>query len=263
MPSFPIVIDTQFAENVSTKGNRCGVTFSPPLQIPANANPRLRLYSSSIAYNFPNVSAELENNTLHIERIIGQIVHMHLVSFETGLYGTLDDIQQVIKHSINQDPMFSDLTIRLVGVAATQKAHIEVTNDLADIVKLSFTASRSIGPLLGFTSDRLFSPYATGSEESDTTASLDRTTSVLVQTSMCSGSVVAGKGGQSTLAVIHLAAFSPASVIAYSPSNMLEVPAPNLAGASVTNATFALVNQNNEDLDTLNEEWTLVVEVVW
>jgi hypothetical protein len=44
---------------------------------------------------------------------------------------------------------------------------------------------------------------------------------------------------------------------------MLEVPAPNLAGASVTNATFALVNQNNEDLDTLNEEWTLVVEVVW
>jgi hypothetical protein len=188
---------------------------------------------------------------------------MHLVSFETGLYGTLDDIQQVIKHSINQDPMFSDLTIRLVGVAATQKAHIEVTNDLADIVKLSFTAPRSIGPLLGFTSDRLFSPYATGSEESDTTASLDRTTSVLVQTSMCSGSVVAGKGGQSTLAVIHLAAFSPASVIAYSPNNMLEVPAPNLAGASVTNATFALVNQNNEDLDTLKEEWTLVVEVVW
>jgi hypothetical protein len=44
---------------------------------------------------------------------------------------------------------------------------------------------------------------------------------------------------------------------------MLEVPVPNLAGASVTNATFALVNQNNEDLDTLNEEWTLVVGVVW
>ena len=80
---------------------------------------------------------------------------------------------------------------------------------------------------------------------------------------MCSGSVVAGKGGQSTLAVIHLAAFSPASVVAFSPNNMLEVPAPNLAGASVTDATFALVNQNNEDLDTLNEAWQLVIEVVW
>ena len=44
---------------------------------------------------------------------------------------------------------------------------------------------------------------------------------------------------------------------------MLEVPAPNLAGASVTNATFALVNQNNEDLDTLDGQWQLVVEVVW
>lgn len=263
MPSFPIIIDTQFAENVSTKGNRCGVTFSPPLQVPSNANPRLRLYSSSIAYNFPNVSAELENSTLNVERILGESVHYHIVTFEAGLYGTLDDIQQVIKHSLQQDSNFSDLTISLVGVAATQKAHIEITNTEADSVILRFSAPDSIGSLLGFTSDKTFFPYSTTSRESDTTASLDRTTSVLVQTSMCSGSVVAGKGGQSTLAVIHLAAFSPASVIAYSPSNMLEVPAPNLAGASVTNATFALVNQNNEDLDTLKEEWTLVVEVVW
>ena len=86
---------------------------------------------------------------------------------------------------------------------------------------------------------------------------------MLVQTSLCSGSVVAGKGGQSTLAVIHLAAFSPASVVAFSPSNMLEVPAPNIAGAPITHATFALVNQSNEDLDTLNEQWQLVIEVVW
>ena len=136
MPSFPLIIDTQFAENVSTKGNRCGVTFSPPLQVPSNANPRLRLYSSSIAYNFPNVSAELENDTLHIERVIGQIVSTHDVTFEAGLYGSLDDIQQVIKHSIQQDSKFSDLTISLVGVAATQKAHIEITNTEADSVKL-------------------------------------------------------------------------------------------------------------------------------
>ena len=263
MPSFPVIIDTQFAENVSTKGNRCGVTYSPPLQIPANANPRLRLYSSSIAYNFPNVSEELENNTLNVERAIGQIVHEHTVTFESGLYGTLDDIQQVITHSLLQDPNFSDLTISIVGVAATQKAHISITTDQADSVILRFAAPNSIGSLLGFTTDKVFSPYSTTSCQSDTTASLDRTTSVLIQTSMCSGSVVAGKGGQSTLAVIHLAAFSPASVIAFSPNNMLEVPAPNLAGASVTNATFALVNQNNEDLDTLNEQWQLVIEVVW
>ena len=89
MPSFPIIVDTSFAENVSAKGNRCGVTFSPPLQIPRNANVRLRLHSASLAYNFPNVSAELENNTLHVERAIGQIVHSHDVTFETGLYGTL------------------------------------------------------------------------------------------------------------------------------------------------------------------------------
>ena len=55
----------------------------------------------------------------------------------------------------------------------------------------------------------------------------------------------------------------PSSVVAFSPNNMLEVPAPNIAGASVTNATFALVNQNGEDLSTLNEQWQLVVEIGW
>ena len=82
-----------------------------------------------IAYNFPNVSAELENSTLNVERILGESVHYHIVTFEAGLYGSLDDIQQVIKHSLSQDLNFSDLTISLVGVAATQKAHIEITND--------------------------------------------------------------------------------------------------------------------------------------
>ena len=263
MPAFPIIIDTSFAENVNTKGNRCGVTFSPPLQIPRDANPRLRLYSSSLAYNFPNVSAELGNNTLNVERAIGQVVHEHTVTFADGLYGTLDDAQRVISHSLLQDSNMSDLTINIVGVAATQKAHISITTDAADSVILRFAAPNSVGSLLGFTTDQVFFPYSTTSCESDTTASLDHTTSVFVATSLCSGSVVAGKGGQSTLAVIHLAAFQPASVVAFTPNNMLEVPAPNLAGTSVTNATFALVNQNMEDLDTLNEHWQLVIEVVW
>ena len=155
------------------------------------------------------------------------------------------------------------MVINFIPVTATQKVHVEVINGHSDTIKLTFTAMNSIGRLMGFTADKFFTANTTATRESDTTASLDRTTSVLVQTSLCTGSIVAGKGGQSTLAMIHLAAFSPASVIAFSPNNMLEVPAANIAGASITNATFALVNQNNEDLNTLNEQWQLVVEIVW
>jgi hypothetical protein len=111
MPSFPIIIDTQIAENVNTKGNRCGVTFSPPLQIPRDSAPRLRLYSSSFAYNFPNVSAEFENNALVIDRLDSSSVlgHRHTVTFKDGVYGSLDDIAQVIKHSTNSDANFTEL----------------------------------------------------------------------------------------------------------------------------------------------------------
>ena len=151
----------------------------------------------------------------------------------------------------------------MIGVAATQKVHVVIINGYTDTVKLSFTSDNSIGSLLGFSTDKLFTSNATSQAESDTTASLDKTTSVLIQTSLCNGSVVAGKGGQSTLAMIHLAQFAPASVIAYTPQNLLEVPATNLVGASITNATFALVNQNNEDLNTLNEAWQVVLEIVW
>ena len=119
---------------------------------------RLRLHSSSLAYNFPNVSAELENNTLRVERAIGQNVHEHDVTFETGLYGTLDDIQQAIKHSLSQDSNFSDLAISIVGVAATQKAHIEITTDQADSAILRFASPNSIGSLLGFTTDKVPPP---------------------------------------------------------------------------------------------------------
>ena len=99
-------------------------------------NPRLRLYSSSTAYNMGNVSAELENGALGVERIIGEIVHIRDVTFEAGLYGSLCGIQQATKHSLQQDSNFSDLTISLVGVAVTQKAHIEITNDQAGSVIL-------------------------------------------------------------------------------------------------------------------------------
>jgi len=46
-----------------------------------------------------------------------------------------------------QDSNFSDLTISIVGVAATQKAHISITTDQADSVILRFAAPNSIGSL--------------------------------------------------------------------------------------------------------------------
>ena len=136
MPSFPIIIDTQFAENVSVKGNRCGVTFSPPLQIARDANARLRLYSSSFAYNFPNVSAEFENSTLVIDRLDNPslMTHRHAVTFTDGLYGSLDGIVQVKKHSIHADANFGKLEINFVPFTATQRIHIELLNGHTDTI---------------------------------------------------------------------------------------------------------------------------------
>ena len=50
--------------------------------------------------------------------------------------------------------------------------------------------------------------------------------------------------------MINLAEFVPASVVSFTPTNMLEVPA-MIQGSDITSATFSLVNQNGEDLSTL------------
>ena len=264
MPSIPLIIDTSFAENVSANGNRCGITFSPPVQIPRTVEPKLRLYSASLAYNLANISSQLGNDTLIIDRMSGgTYTHRHTVTFQKGLYGSVEDIQRVIKHSLHDDSNFPNLEILLIPVVATQRVHIEVVNGNSDKLKLNFSAANSIGPLLGFTSDKSFAANSTTSQESDTTAALDRTTSVLIQTALCNGSVVSGKGGQSTVAVIHLADYQPASVVAYTPQQLLSVPAPSLAGATISSATFAIVNQNGEDLETMGEAWQLVLAVAW
>ena len=253
MPSLPLIIDSAFAENLNTKGNRCSISFAPPLQIPRGSSPRLRLYSSSFAYNSPNVDSS--NNQLIINRTTGG--QTKTITFATGLYGTLGDI------ALHADANYNQLEISLIGVAATQRVHLEVKKQCNDTVTFSFTSGSSIGPLMGFNQDAVFPANFTTSRESDTTAALDRTTSILIQTSLCSGSVVRGQGGSSTLAMVHLGGEVPSSVVSYQPDNMLEVPAMQLAGGTMTSATFALINQSGEDVGTLGGKWQLVIEVVW
>ena len=84
------------------------------------------------------------------------------MTFEAGLYGSLDDIHQVIKAlAIHSDANFADLTISLVGVAATQKAHVELSTATADTCIMRFTPRTRIGPLIGFTTDKYFTAYST------------------------------------------------------------------------------------------------------
>ena len=63
--------------------------------------------------------------------------------------------------------------------------------------------------------------------------------------------------------MVHLAAFSPASIVAFAPNNLLEVPAGSLAGTTITGASFALVNKAFEDLNMLNEAFQLVIEILY
>ena len=259
MPSIPIVIDTNFAENLNSTGNRCSITFSPPLQVPRDADPELRLYSSSFSYNFANV--DTANNKLKITSLSTPNID-HEFTFPTGLY-SLSDIAQTIKFALSEVAAFNVLSFNLLGISSTQKVHIEVTNSSAVAYRLDFSDANSIGSLLGFTSNKIFNANGTTTRESDTVAALDSTTSVLFKTSLCNGSVVHGQGGSNTLAMIHLAAATPASVFAYQPNPPLSVPAEGLAGTMVTSATFAIVNQNGDDLNTLGEKWQAVLEIVW
>ena len=259
MPSIPIVVDSAFAENVSAGGNRCSLSFSPPLQLPRDVSPSIRLYSSSFNYSFPNI--DTTNNQLHL-RLMSIPAVTQTITLPTGLY-TLTDLERTVKHAIHANATFGPFEIRFIAVNATQRVHIEVVNPTAHPFRMEFSQAASVGSLLGFTQDVDFTANTTSSHEGNAVANLDRNTSVLVQTSLCSGSVVNGRGGSSTVAAIHLAAAIPGTTYAYQPDNTLTVPASHLAGATITNASFALVNQSFEELNTLGESFQLVLEISW
>ena len=134
MPSIPLIVDSANAHNKSTLGNRCSISFSPPLQLPRNCSPSIRLCSASFAYNSPNVSAAFSNNILTIDRMnmSGAYDHRHHVTFVDGLYGYLDDIARVVRHSLHGDANFPNIEITFIPVEATQRVHIDVTNGNSD-----------------------------------------------------------------------------------------------------------------------------------
>ena len=62
----------------------------------------------------------------------------------------------------------------------------------------------------------------------------------------------------------HLSALgdkTPATVVIYQPTNLTETPAQALAGATISQAEFALVNQAGGNVNCSGDDWKLVLEI--
>ena len=74
MPTIPLILSSEFGQNLSSDYSSFSQQFSPPISIPRDTAPRIRLYQASIPYVMPNVTTGV-NDSLTVERKTGNTVH--------------------------------------------------------------------------------------------------------------------------------------------------------------------------------------------
>ena len=264
MPSVPLFFDSEFGENLSADGSAFNVSFSPPIIIPHDANPIVRLYQASIPYVFPNIKTGV-NDSLVVEKLTAgtnSVVSTATLTLEQGLYA-LTDMQHRFDFFFTHNG-FDDVTVSLTGVPATQRIHLDFRSTTFDY-KLKFASTtNTFGPIMGFTSDVTFlqanSPHV---HRSESTAKFNQVTSVLVKCSLSAGVYLFGDRGSSALASVPLAEATPGTVFSYRPFNLLEIQAPHLRGATISNTHIEIQSQDEQHLDLMSEFYQCVVEIVY
>jgi len=262
MPTIPLILSSEFGQNLSSDYSSFSQQFSPPISIPRDTAPRIRLYQASIPYVMPNVTTGV-NDSLTVERKTGNTVHSTAtLVLDQGLY-SLADIQERIDFFCTNNT-HDDLTVELTGVVATQRVNLSVKNTSYDYNFKFATTTNSFAAILGFTADHAFLTASSPSiVRSETTAAFDTTTSVQVLTSLSAGLYLHGNQGSPCVASIPLAEATPGQVFSYRPVNLLEIEAPHLQGATISSTTISLQSQSGARLNLMNEYFQLTLEIVY
>lgn len=147
------------ASNISNDGSRFTVQFNDPFFLPSNAyNCQLSIIQANIWNVSPNISQQLNNNTLQISDSNG----IHTVDIEDGLYD-IDTLYNELAYKFdNLHPLrpafpFKDM-VYIYGNESTNRMYIEFKYN-ASVAGLQFIwANSDIRDVMGFTAGAPTSP---------------------------------------------------------------------------------------------------------
>jgi len=244
--------------NLNSTGNQFTLQFSPPIQIPREAyNIRCFLRSASIWYSFINISST--NNRIYFTDDVGNYVKYSLV-LQNGLY-SLDllnsAIQRAMQNLLTANPSytFPANLITLSADEASQKTIVQINSSGYAVQWRNLTPHELLGMVLN---QKMPTSGLTAGNEyfySTNVANFGSVSSLVISTSVTNNYVYNGKSS-SVLSVVPIDV-APNLLINFSPNpDFTYVDNDNLAGASLSQITFTLTDQNLNVVDTNGEYWT-------
>ena len=271
-----LFIDSAEGKNLSVNGDSFSYFLSPPLSLPFDAKPVLRVLELDLWYTSPNVSAVKGNNTLRFAQITsGNFVFgtasldHHEITFDDGLY-SLQDIRDEIAAYCTAATIH-DAALDIVGHNPTQKTIFkwDVQNTGYGVV-LYLSDSTSIGSLLGFDKvDLHFDNFGivtakeTANFKSGSSANFSELSHFLLHASCLSGSNYNSAGSDtSQVACAVTPDVAPGSLIRYRPLTSIPTQCDSLRGANTSQIVFKMTDNNGSPV-VLKESWNARILISW
>jgi hypothetical protein len=254
------------AQSVSADGSSFSVQLNNTIALPAEAiYATLEVQSANIWWSVPNLSASLNNNTLHIysewiadDGGVPAGYPNYTITIPDGLYGLTELSAAIARELVNQG-LPSDL-FRLTGDDSTQKTILTFGYD--QVTTLDFTQANTFREILGF--DSRFVPTtpktAGWSEYSDNVARFNQISSFLINTDLISDGIPVNNTSSGTIANV-LIDVTPGSLINYAPVISVKANADQLIGKSTNFFSFRLTDQDRRAVNTNSEYWSLTVVI--
>lgn len=189
-----LFVNSRQGQQLSKDGAEFTYPLRPPIVLPMDSNPELKVIECDVVYNQPNI---MQKSSLFISIFNGVLPgtvkdedhawekhtgtemlaltnyeRLFELEFERGLY-TLDDIKAAIEEHCNRYDYIHDNAFTVDGIAPTQKAQIDYDSYSAQksvIIHWSgypktnaneiVAHSDVVGKLMGFTTDDYFDHFA-------------------------------------------------------------------------------------------------------
>lgn len=258
------------ATNISVGGDFWTTQFKTPLIFPSrekSSNYTVSFHSGTIWWNARNITTA--NNDLEI--VVGASVYT--LSLEPGLYGITEISNAIANSLVNNGHTGNEIS--MVGDPATQKVitTLSAVGVAAPGVQITFPVG-GFGALIGIPDGTVFPPLpathvtAPSVENflADDIANFSAISSFFFQTDLVQNGIPIGNKASQAIANIQINV-APGSLISNAPNVLLPINADNLAGSTVTQASFWVTSQTGErGLDfgsPTPEKNTLVILIRW
>ena len=241
------------ATNVSVGCDYWQTAFAKPIVFPSREvshNYTVELHSGSLWWVVRNISAgpsPPQNNKLTIKLDVTDVD----IELDPGLYGITEISNAVAIALVNAG--YTGNEVSFTGDSATQKVvtNINATGIAGNGVEVTFPLSGSFGSLMGITptAPPTYGPVATGVTKhflADTTAQFSTISGFFYQTDLVSQGIPLGNKSSNAIAKAIINVLPGSLINTTPPGRLLPINADNLAGSTLTHASFWVTSQTGE-----------------